>query len=485
MSINETFIEGGILRPSPGFLTLSCNNTTNNVLMYTLMAENSMPFVVDLFTGEISVTQDLDYETTTQYNLTAICTVEGNLSLADSSTIIISILPVNEYRPVIIPNIINAFVDEFTPIGPLTETQPGNRFTVSDMDQPADTIRYILNSRFESANFHFDGVYYDQSQQSVVLSHPYDQESQNNTDECPLQIITFHVTVCDTYPPENDCPNVLIRVFFSPSNDNNPEFGEDQYSTQVAESIAINTTLFTVSCTDADLCFGGYKGIEIVDETMSSLFSIDENGAISNVQLLDYEQTPSYTLTLQCSDTDDREALSTVLIQLTDVNDNPPRCSSVTGHLQEGSHKRTTVLHLQCEDDDDGINGQLTYEPDGELPNVPGGQFIINQTTGEVFFSGEITKADGNISLSLIVSDSGTPALSSRVKVRVNITSQNVSSGTSQPFRPSDPEFMPILVIIVVCVVGGLMLVVCVLLFLCCCCFCCCGRHKKTKTVTL
>lgn len=462
VSVNETFVEGGILRPNAGFLTVSCNHSSNTELMYTLVVEENIPFTIDLMTGALSVTQDLDYETTTQYNFTAVCTVATSLNLTDATTIIISLLPVNEFRPSITPRVITVRIDEFSTPGPLMSTLPGVMFTVTDMDQPPDTISYTLRHGI------YEGLVYNESLNGIVLLDTYDKENQSDSVNCQLPQFEFRVAVCDTYPPEDTCPNIVLRVIFSSSNDNNPMFMQDQYSTVVPESMAINTTLLTVTCTDQDICVGEIDGMEITGSAGN--FSIDEMGNIANTQLLDYELAQTYTLTVRCFDSGQREAFTTVEIQLTDVNDNPPRCSSsmVAADLEVGSHEQTRVLRLSCADDDEGMNSQLSFRAEGNLPQVPGGQFTLDQNTGELYFSGEF-KSDSSFDFVVVVSDSGLPQQSTRVQVNVRVTGERM---------------LPMLIIIVVCAVGGSLLLCCVLLLVLCCC-CCCVRHSKTKKVTL
>lgn len=458
------------MRPAPGFLRVSCNQSNNSDLMYTLMSEENIPFVIDLMTGELIVTNDLDYETTTLYNFTAVCTVMGNLNLTDTSTIVVSLLPVNEYRPSIQPNpMISVIVSELTPVGLLMATVPGNKFNVIDMDAPADTISYTLRSPQGG----MEGLAYNETLQGLVLTQAYDRDNQTNSSSqscLSFPQLEFRVTVCDINPPDDQCPNIILLVLLSPSNDNDPIFSQTQYSTRVNESAPTNSSLLTVTCTDQDVCIGEIDGMEIVDQNLTGRFSIDQNGTITNTRLLDYEEIPNYVLTVRCFDSSrgplQREAFATVEIQLMDINDNTPRCSSssAAGNLAVGFHELTSVLCLSCVDADSGVNGQLTYTVDGDLPQVPGGRFTLVRTTGELQFSGEL-RSNEEFDFSVDVSDFGLPPLSSKVRVRVSVTGESM---------------LPMLLIIVGCIVGGLLLICSIFLFFCCC-FCLLRRSNKTK----
>lgn len=473
------------MHPEPGFLTVSCNQSDGTGLMYTLMSEETIPFNIDITTGELLVTDDLDYETTTLYNFTAVCTVIGNLSLNDISTIVVYLLPVNEYRPLIQPSpMVTVVMNEATPLGLLRATVPGNLFNVVDMDTPADIIHYSLQAIKGTA----ERLVYNETLQGVVLTQTYDRESMTNSTNClPHPQLEFRVTVCDISPPDSQCPNLFLIILFSPTNDNAPTFSQTQYSTQVAESTPINSTLITVTCTDQDVCIGALGEIQIVDQNMTK-FSINQNGDIINTEILDYEEAQSYALTVRCVDSgseqSQREAFVTVAIQLTDINDNAPRCSPIsTGSLAAGSHQLTSVLYLSCVDDDSGVNSQLTYTIVGDLPRAIGGNFILNVTTGELQFSGEL-RPNEEFEFSVDVSDSGLPSQSSRVQVRVTVTSKPVPTvRMTEELQVS--EDLPMLLIIVACAVGGLFLLCCITLLLGCCCFCLRRNSKKSKKVTL
>ena len=476
------------MQPEPGFLTVSCNQSNDSDLEYMLMSKEVVPFTVDSATGDLAVTDDLDYETTTLYNFTAVCTVAGNLDLADSSIVIVYLLPVNEYRPNIQPTpMVTVIVNELTPLGLLTVTTPGNMFSVVDMDAPADTIHYSL----QAINGTAEGLaVYSETLQGVFLTQAYDRESVTDSTNClPHPQLEFRVTVCDVYPPDSQCPNLFLIVLFSSTNDNAPTFSQTQYSTRVAESAPINSTLIAVTCTDEDVCIGalGRMHLEIVDQNMTK-FSINQNGDIFNTEILDYEETLSYNLTVRCFDSgsgqSQRDTFATVEIQLVDVNDNSPRCSPTpTGSLAAGSHHLTSVLYLSCVDDDSGVNSQLTYAVVGDIPQAIGGSFTLDPTTGELQFAGEV-RPDEEFEFSVVISDSGLPPQSSRVQVRVTVTGQTVPTVMTQELQVS--RAFPMLLIIVACVVGGLLLLCCLVLLLCCGCFCLRSWHRnKSKKVIL
>jgi hypothetical protein len=479
--VNETnSVEENAMLPEPGFLMVSCNHSDNLDVEYSLLEED-IPFSINTMTGELMVLDDLDYETTTMYNLTAICTVTNNPNLTDSSTIVVFVLPVNEHRPRIDNPTVLLQIDELTPIGLLPSTVIGTAFNIIDLDEPRDTIFYSFD--LNDTAIRDITVAYNETLQGLVLKQPYDRESLTRSQDCSPYGGRITMTACDIYPQVSACPNVEFLVLLHATNDNDPIFSQARYSTEVEESASINSTLLSVTCTDQDICTGEFDGIEILNKT-SDRFSINQDGIIMNTELLDYEESPNYTLTLRCFDDGphQREAFATVEIQLTDTNDNTPECStsSVIGHLTVGSHERTSVLRLSCVDDDAGINSQLTYTVDRALPQVPGGRFRLDESRGELLFSGEL-RFNQNFSFSIDVSDSGLPPRSSTVQVRVSVTGEEEVLPTM-----GATQELPMLLIIVVCTVGGLLLICCAIFLLTCCwCFCAQRHRKKTKKVVL
>ena len=438
------------------------------------MTEDNIPFSINLTTGEISVTQDLDYESVTSYNFTAVCTVENDFTLNDTATITVHLLPVNEHRPVITSISMFTAVTEDTLPGLLDTTLPGVAYNVSDMDQPPDTIHYTIK---EPGNHEM--LVYNETLQGIVLTRQYDQENLTTPTNCSLPQIHFRITVCDIYPPNIHCPNVLLTVSLFPSNDNTPVFSQDSYSVTIPETTPTNSVLMSVTCTDEDLCFGGFEGLEIASTELNDKFSVDNNGSIFNLQPLDYERNASYNVTVRCFDSRfpslQREAFTSVLIHLTDVNDNAPRCVQPgVVNLQAGTHRLTTLLRLSCEDDDTGVNSQLTFMVDGELPQLSTGQFSLNSTTGVLTFAGDIDSSISEFNFTVVVSDRGSTPLTNRVDISINV----VGVGDLQP----EPT-MPMLFVIILCVIAGAVLLSCLILLCCCCCYCLVGfrRRKKDK----
>ena len=89
----------GSPRPPPGFLTVHC--TSQLPLQYAIhpSEQPSLPFDMNASTGQLQVTQDLDFETQANFSFVVVCTD----ILGENSTAVVEVELsfVNEYSPVV------------------------------------------------------------------------------------------------------------------------------------------------------------------------------------------------------------------------------------------------------------------------------------------------------------------------------------------------------------------------------------------------
>lgn len=431
-------------------------------MTYALL-EDDLPFAINSTSGELIVTHKLNYEDVIAYEFTAVCTSVGNESCNATTNVTVNLLPLNEFRPVGSTSNVFYIISEDTPPGVLNSTLPGVQYTITDNDRSDDPLFYTLT---EGTNNEFP-IFFNETIGAFVLGEALYLD--NRSDASCFIIVRFRIKVCDVSPPMDVCPNILVLIQLQFSNNHDPSFAEERYSTTVSELTPTNTTLLRVTCTDVDICVGGFGGFEIMDENLNETFSIDDDGNITNLELLDFESVQSYMINVRCYDMNgvnrQRQAFMTVEVVLLDENDNRPRCIiPEIANLKAGRHQRTQVLRLSCEDDDEGLNSQLTFSIEGSLPEVINGLFILNRSTGELTFTGEISP--GGYNLSIIVADSGNPPLRTKVLVKVTVT--------------TEVGGVPMLVVIVVPIVGGLLLLCCLFLL----CFSCCfyyTSHRQNK----
>lgn len=129
-----------------------------------------------------------------------------------------------------------------------------------------------------------------------------------------------------------------VNIDIEDVNDNFPEFESNTVRISVPENVELDTPLYAAHARDRDSGKSGivtYRLTNIGDSTSlatpqqmsSSLFSIDaRSGHLTLSRHLDYETAQQHSLTVTASDSGEPSlsANLTILVEVQDVNDNPP-----------------------------------------------------------------------------------------------------------------------------------------------------------------
>ena len=170
-----------------------------------------------------------------------------------------------------------------------------------------------------------------------------------------------------------------VTIAVTDVNDSPPEFERPIYRIEIPEDTAVNTTIDTVQASDND------TSAAIIYRLSGEVFTIDEmTGEISTAQSLDREALSIYTLLVLANDglfSDN----ATVVISVTDVNDNPPifNESLPAFSLVENYPIGETIVQVFATDADEDENADITY---GIAEQPDNGEVTIDPSTGEVSF---------------------------------------------------------------------------------------------------
>ena len=437
---------------------------TSNDVTYNIVDSDPGPFHLSATTGRLSVTADLDYETMTSYSFAVACVNISDPNIRGMGMVRIDIRPVNEFKPVIIPSSFGTIrLFENDPVGTtIISTEPGGiqQYTVTDRDDgPDGNITFTLsqaspdnteNARFFDLNF-FNGA--------LVLRQRLDVDNVPNAfDQVGLRIVA-----CDEYPPDEDCPNLLVNMTVFSANDNSPQFSSDTYEVSYPESIPVGTAIITAVCTDSDKGAGEFAGIEIYQPT-SELWRLPNttSGTVLLNMRLDYETAQMHEFTLRCYDTGRRVDFATVTVNVLPVNDNKPRFSQpeyvfavsrITSPL-DGFE----IGRVQAVDHDLGNGRTITYSME-ENDN-----FAIDANEGTILLEDYILSTEG-----------------SYFNMTVSAFDGNFSDTAQVIIRVSGP--LSLIDGVVICL-GGLILILVVLGTCTCVCYVCkytCGTCTDSK----
>nr|XP_017196598.2 protocadherin beta-2 [Oryctolagus cuniculus] len=298
---------------------------------------------------------------------------------------------------------------------------PGTTFLI-ERAQDLDVGSNGLQNYTISPNIHFhlklqgspDGTALPQ----LVLDKALDREEEPE--------IRLTLTALDGGTPPRS-GTALVRVEVVDVNDNAPEFAQLMYEVQVPENSRIGSQVATVSARDSDL--GAYGQISYIfsqaSEDIRKTFQINaKSGELILTQELDFESVQTYTVNIQAIDGGGLSGSCVVFVQVMDLNDNPPELSISTliSQIPENSQE-TLIAVFSVSDPDSGDNGRIVCSIQDDLP------FFLKPSV-ENFYTlvanaalDRETRAEYNITIT--VSDLGTPRLTTRHHVAVQVSDVN------------------------------------------------------------
>jgi Cadherin domain/Bacterial Ig domain/RTX calcium-binding nonapeptide repeat (4 copies) len=199
----------------------------------------------------------------------------------------------------------------------------------------------------------------------------------------------------------------------------------------LAENSANGTAVHTVAFTDVEA--GQAHSFAITAGNTGGAFAIDPtSGAITvaNSAALDFETTPSFALTVEVTDdgTPPQTGAATITVNLTDTGE-PPVVDPATFTVAENAAAGTDVGTVTFTDPDAGQSHTFAI-----TAGNTGGAFAINPTTGAITVAQPPNfEATPSYSLTVEVTDDGTPALSGSATITVNVTDVNESPSITAP----------------------------------------------------
>jgi len=261
-------------------------------------------------------------------------------------------------------------------------------------------------------------VYSSQTSAAVVESI-IEHANFSSTSESPsTSDRTYVVTVRDNEDVSDTSSAGTIQVV---ATNDDPTI-DNQTLGNLAENSANSTSVGTVSADDVDA--GDSLTYSITAGNGAGAFAIDSGTGeitVADSSVLDFETTPTFSLTVEVEDTSAATDSATVTINLTDVNDAPAIDNQTLPNLAENSANSTSVGTVSADDEDSGDS--LTYSI---TAGNGAGAFAIDSGTGE------ITVADSSVldfettpTFSLTVGVEDTGALTDSATVTINLTDLN------------------------------------------------------------
>ncbi|XP_049324723.1 protocadherin gamma-C5-like isoform X46 [Astyanax mexicanus] len=258
----------------------------------------------------------------------------------------------------------------------------------------------------------------------LVLEKPLDREKQPT--------IILMLTALDGGKPARSGTAELTIIILD-NNDNAPVFEKYQYETKVAENTPPGVAVITVKAVDPDEALNKeitYSFGPHTPDIIHMSFSIDTlTGEVKVKNEIDFEADKSFDFDIVARDkgTPPMEGLCSVHLDVLDTNDNAPEIvlKSLPSPVREDAPIGTVVALISAKDLDTGDNGKISLRL---LPGVP---FNLKPSISNHYTLITDKKLDREshsvYNVVIVATDSGSPQLTSKQEILVNILDVNDS----------------------------------------------------------
>ncbi|XP_048816933.1 protocadherin gamma-B1-like [Lagopus muta] len=314
------------------------------------------------------------------------------------------------------------FDKEIVAIEMIESTPPGTRFPLGSGRDPDIGVNSLQNYQL-TPNPLFSLVVKESSDGrkhvELLLEKNLDREKQKSHN--------LILTAVDGGDPVRS-GTAQIKVVVTDANDNAPVFDKEIYKVRVPENLPEGSLAFQVKATDGDEGTNAEITYSFNDIASSAhqLFSLDpKTGDVKIIGPLDYEDVKYYEVTVEGKDGGGLSAHTKVHIEVIDVNDNAPSLTllPILNPVPEDSVPSTVVAVINVRDRDSGVNGEVTCNLDGDLP------FKLeasSESTYKLVIENSLDREEVSAyNITIIATDGGSPALSSRADLALEVSDVN------------------------------------------------------------
>ncbi|XP_038562420.1 cadherin EGF LAG seven-pass G-type receptor 1-like isoform X1 [Micropterus salmoides] len=384
---------------------IDADSGNNSHLEYRLTdAAPDVPFTINKSTGWVTVTGELDRETTEFYMFGVEAVDHGVPAMSSSASVSLTVLDVNDNVPTYTQALYNIKINEDAAVGTSV-------LLLSAVDRDANSIViYQISSgntrnRFSITSQSAGGL--------ITLALPLDYKQERQ----------YVLTVTASDGTLQDAVQVYVNV--TDANTHQPVFQSTNYQVMLSEDRPVGSTVVTISATDEDT--GENARISYIMEDNVPQFKIHPGtGAITTQTDVDYEDQASYTLAIIAHDHGIPQKSDTTYVEIIvlDANDNAPQFHRdlYQGSVFEDAPVHTSVLQICASDRDSGANGRVSYA----FHSSEDGDFFIEPYSGIIRTARKLDRENVEVyHLRAVAVDKGVPPLRATVDVQVSVLDIN------------------------------------------------------------
>uniref|UniRef100_A0A1A9WW10 Cadherin domain-containing protein n=1 Tax=Glossina brevipalpis TaxID=37001 RepID=A0A1A9WW10_9MUSC len=327
------------------------NAMVNYTLGYEVSKQHISKFEIRSASGEICVTEELDFEKCKAYEFPVIATDRGGLST--TAVLKIHLIDINDNRPIFYPSEYNVTLRESVVTGISTSI-----LTVMAHDPDSGrfgAVTYRIISGNEAGIFRID-----RTTGEIFVNRPAMLTMRNQ----PVHVLNITASDGGGLRTINDA---IAHVRIMDATQRPPMFEKLRYNFYVKEDVDRGTIVGSIIATSTDTVNANGVRYFIYSGDPENFFSIDENsGNIRVNNKLDCEIKNLVLLNIKAiaGQQTQRESHTQAFITIEDINDNSPEFVMNTVHfsLPENAPLGKPLYAVNAYDKDSGKNGEITYK---------------------------------------------------------------------------------------------------------------------------
>uniref|UniRef100_A0A673KMZ6 Cadherin domain-containing protein n=1 Tax=Sinocyclocheilus rhinocerous TaxID=307959 RepID=A0A673KMZ6_9TELE len=366
---------------------------------------------------------DRERQSTIQLVLTAVD--GGKPSRSGTTSVIVTVLDVNDNAPVFSKTMYKAQVLENAPIG--------TTILKLNATDPDEGLNGEVVFKFKQGTSKASDLFSINPDSGLIAV-------KGNIDYEENAAVELRVEAKDKgQPPKSSQCKVLVEVV--DMNDNPPELMVTSLASTIKEDSKVGTAVALITISDKD---GGKNGIvhcNIVGQVPFKIESSYKNYYSLVVDgPLDREEIANYNITIIASDEGipSLSSTSVITVHISDVNDNAPRFPEAVKnvYLKENSPAGAIIATLTAQDPDINENAHISYtiisRDKTVIPLVS--MIDIISESGDLYSKQSFNYEDlKSFQFVVQTTDSGVPSLSSNLTVNVFILDENDNSPVILP----------------------------------------------------
>ncbi|XP_068133819.1 protocadherin gamma-C5-like isoform X4 [Hyperolius riggenbachi] len=429
-SINEHFIEIIELLASPGTrfaleIAKDLDVGVNGVSQYIL---NTNPYfslsVKNRKDGtpipQLILEKVLDREEKSVHHLILTAIDGGEPARSGSCNVTIKVLDINDNPPVFNQSVYKVKLKENLPLSTVVLL-----LNATDLDEGANgEIRYYFDSHTAESSRQL----FDLNQQSGEIF------IKGNLDYEELNFHELSIEAEDKGLPKM-VGNCMVQVEIEDVNDNPPEISYTILKNEILENIPLGTPVGFINVRDKDSGKNGEIQLNLKPDIPFKIRMVKNRYSLVTDGNLDRERISQYIIELTATDLGSPALSSktTVILRVSDVNDNSPAFTQTTynAFIKENSDPGTLLCTVSATDADEGDNSDLVYSiVESQIDGSSISSFVyLNSNTGDIYAQRSFDYEHiQTLQITVKVEDSGSPQLSSTVPVCIFILDTNDNS---------------------------------------------------------